>query len=97
MPAHPSDPPQPAGVEELVLAKIRIDHLGSAIAQAEVMSAVEGLPGVRTVSVVEDSLHVIYDPLRTTEREIERAVTGSGHQPECEDVERDSPFADLDE
>ena len=78
---------------ELVQAAIRVKGLESAVVQAEVIAAVQKQPGVRTVTVVEDMLHVVYDPLQMSEHQLEGVLRASGHQPECGDAERDSPFA----
>lgn len=82
----------PASVE-LVQAKICVRDLSQALAETEIVATVQKLPGVQSVQTAEDGLHVVYDPLQVSEKEIERAIGASGH-PTCGgEAERDSPFA----
>lgn len=82
-----------AGGGELVQAEIQVAGLETPLVQADVIAAVQKEAGVRTVTVVEGVLHVVYDPLQMTERKLEAIVRATGHEPDCKDVERDSPFA----
>ena len=82
----------PASIE-LVQAKICVRDLGEALAQNEIVATVQKLPGVQSVQIVGGELHVVYDPLQVSEKEIEQAIGASGH-PTCGgEAERDSPFA----
>lgn len=85
------------GAEELVQATISVEHLDDPATQSDVMAAVRALDGVRSVNLVEGKLHICYDPLRITEKKLEAAIGRSGHRPEGGEVERESPFADLEE
>jgi hypothetical protein len=89
------EPPHPTGAEELVQAEISVEGLELAATQADVIAAVQSRPGVRTVHVVEKSLHIVYDPLYVTELELEAAISGSGHRICGGSAERDSPFSEL--
>lgn len=81
------------GTVELVQAKICVADLGQALAETEILAAVQKAAGVQSVQVVEGDLHVVYDPLQTSEKELERVIRGSGHAPSGGEAERDSPFA----
>lgn len=83
---------QPPSVE-LVQAKICVPDLADAQAQKEVIEAMQKVPGVQSVMMIEKEIHVIYDPLRTTEKELEGAAGRSGHPATGGEAERDSPFA----
>jgi hypothetical protein len=88
-------PPNPPGAAEYVQATISVEHLDSATIEAHVRKAVESQPGVQTVSLVEGKLHVCYDPLQTSERELEAAIERAGEHPTEGTTERTSPFSDL--
>lgn len=91
-----SDLPQSLhAASEYVQATIAVEHLDSAIIERHVRKAVESTPGVQTVSLVEGKLHVCYDPLQTSERELEMAIQRAGEHPLEGSTERTSPFADL--
>jgi hypothetical protein len=78
---------------ELLQAKICVRDLGEALAQAEIVEIVQKLAGVQSVQIAGGELHVVYDPLQVSEKEIERAIGAGGH-PTCGgEAERDSPFA----
>jgi hypothetical protein len=91
-----SDEPR-TGAEELLLATIEVEDLEKPGIQAKVEAAVRTLNGVQSASKVEGKLHVIYDPLSITEREIEAAIQGSGFHPLGGEAERDSPFVDFED
>ena len=82
----------PASIE-LVQAKICVRDLAETVAQAEIVPAIQKLPGVQSVQIAGGELHVVYDPLQMSEKELERVIGASGH-PTCGgEAERDSPFA----
>ena len=76
-------------------ARIEVDDLDAPETAAEITAAVQDLPGVKAVTVVKTELHVIYDPLQITEREIEENIRKRGHHPLSGESERESPLADL--
>jgi hypothetical protein len=78
---------------ELVQAKICVPDLNDAQAQKEVLDALQRLPGVQSVTTLQKEIHVIYDPLQTSEKELEAAAGRSGHPASGGEAERDSPFA----
>lgn len=89
------EPSIPAGTVEYVQATIAVEHLESATIEADVRKAVESQPGVQSLSIVEGKLHVCYDPLQTSERELEAAIERMGEHPIEGTAERTSPFSDL--
>ncbi len=75
-------------------ATISVEHLESAQAEAKVLAALGGLPGVKAVGVIEGKkVQVTYDPTQITEAKLEEAIRGTGNQPSEGTTERDSPFA----
>lgn len=93
-----SDPSQDLqGAAEYLQATISVEHLDSVTTEDHVRKALEALPGVRSVSFVEGKLHVSYDPLQTSEQEMEAAIQKRGEHPVEGCTERVSPFADLSE
>ena len=83
------------GATEYVQATIAVEHLDSAVIESHVRKVVESTPGVQTVHLIEGKLHVCYDPLQTSERELEAAIQRAGEHPIEGSAERTSPFADL--
>ena len=89
-----TDQPNPAAGAELMDATISVEHLESAQAEAKVLAALESLPGVRTVGVIEaKKVQITYDPTLISEAKLEEAIRGTGNQPSEGTTERDSPFA----
>ena len=86
-------PPPHTGAEELVQANIRVEDLGSAMTESDVLKAVQACPGVQSAMIVEGELHVVYDPLQCSEHALEALVLRSGHRPLGGEAHRDSPFA----
>ena len=89
----PSTAADGAGTE-LMDATIRVEHLGAAETEAKVLSALQGLPGVKAVGVIAGkAVQVTYDPTETTEAKLEEVICRTGNQPSKGTTERDSPFA----
>lgn len=59
-------------------ARIEIKELGDPVRQKEITDAVEALDGVIEVKIEKGALHVLYDPLATTEKKIEQAIRSTG-------------------
>lgn len=82
----------PDGAEEWVQASIKVPDLIKATAERDIVEAVLRRPGVKSVNHHGDCLHVVYNPLEVTERELEEAIRQSGHTPAGGDAERVLPL-----
>jgi copper chaperone CopZ len=75
--SNPTDPGNSALGEPMV-ARLEIEQLGDAANEKQITDAVKALNGVTDVKVEKDAFFVTYDPLITTEKNIEAAVRSSG-------------------
>ena len=68
-----------SALDEVMVARIEIEEIGVAANEKEMIDSVSALPGVREVKIENRAVHVIYDPLATSEKKIEEAVRASGN------------------
>ena len=67
-----------SSLSETMAARIEINELGDPAHQKKITDAVEALDGVIETKIENGALHVSYDPLATTEKKIEQALTSTG-------------------
>ena len=60
-------------------ARVEVEQIGVAANEKKMTDSVSALPGVREVKIENGAVHVIYDPLATSEKKIEKAVRASGN------------------
>jgi hypothetical protein len=70
--------PADSSLTETMAARIEINELGDPTRQKEITDAVVALNGVIEAKVEKGALHVLYDPLATTQKKIEQAIRSSG-------------------
>jgi copper chaperone CopZ len=70
--------PADSSLSEIMVARIEIKELGDPAQQKKITDAVEALDGVIETKIEKGALHVSYDPLATTEKNIEQAVRSTG-------------------
>ncbi len=71
-------PDSDSTLSETMAARIEIKELEDVAGQKKITDAVEALDGVVEIKIENGALHVSYDPLATTEKEIERAIRSTG-------------------
>jgi len=81
---------------EMMTARLEVE-IASPTAEKEISEAVRALKGVSEVTFAKGAVHVVYDPLQTSEQAIARAITGSGQKVEAAETEREKPHPDLPE
>src|SRR5438034_11746338 len=67
-----------SSLSETMAARIEIKELGDPARQKEITDAVKALDGVIEIKIEKGALHVSYDPLVTSEKEIEQATRSTG-------------------
>jgi allophanate hydrolase subunit 1 len=70
----------PAGssLSETMAARIEIDEAGDPAQQKKLTDTIQALDGVFETTIVKRAVHVSYDPLATSEKEIEEAIRSTG-------------------
>jgi copper chaperone CopZ len=67
-----------ASLSKTMAARIEIDELGDPAHEKKITDAVGALDGVIEAKIAKGALHVLYDPLATTEKKIEQAIRSTG-------------------
>ena len=67
-----------SSLSETMTARIEINELGDPARQKQLTDAVVTLNGVIEAKIDNDALHVSYDPLAKSEKNIEQAVRSTG-------------------
>ena len=70
--------PTDSNLSEKMVGRIEIKELGDPAQQKEITDVVEALNGVIETKIEKGALHVSYDPLVTSEKEIEQATRSTG-------------------
>ena len=70
--------PVDSSLSETTAARIEIKELGDPAHQKKITDSVEALDGVIETKIEKGALHVSYDPLATTEKNIEQVVRSAG-------------------
>jgi copper chaperone CopZ len=63
---------------ETMAARIEFEDLGDPAHQKKITDAVEALDGVINIKIENGALHVSYDPLTTSEKNIVEAIRSTG-------------------
>jgi copper chaperone CopZ len=82
------------GLDELMVARFELPE-GSAVNQAEISAALRQLKGVRSITIANRAIDVTYDPLQTSEKQIEESIRGTGNTPCSAETGWEKPHPDL--
>jgi hypothetical protein len=82
-------------MNETMTARIEIADLGDPARQSKILDALTTLNGVIASKIQKDALHVSYDPLETTEKEIEQAIRRTGSTVTTGSTERSTPHPEM--
>jgi copper chaperone CopZ len=89
--------PADSSLTEIMAARIEIKQLGDPGQQKKITDAVEALTGVIETKIENGALHVSYDPLATSEKKIEQAITATGSTIESAATDIEGAHPDLPE
>jgi hypothetical protein len=84
-----------SSLSETMAARIELEELGDPARQKQLTDAVLALEGVIEAKIENDALHVSYDPLATSEKNIERAVRSSGSTVKAAATDTEGAHPDL--
>lgn len=84
-----------SSLSETMAARIEINELGDPAHQKKIIDAVEALVGVIETKIEKGALHVLYDPLVTTEKKIEQAIRSTGSTIKAAATDTEGAHPDL--
>lgn len=89
--------PNPADstLTESMAARIEIKDLADPVHQKRITDAVQALDGVIEMKIENGALHVSYDPLATTEKNIEQAIRSTGSRIKAAATDTEGAHPDL--
>jgi copper chaperone CopZ len=89
--------PDPAHsrLSETMAARIEIKEIGDPTRQKQITDAIVALDGVIEANIENDALHVSYDPLATSENEIEQAIRSVGSTVKAAATDTETAHPDL--
>jgi copper chaperone CopZ len=76
-------------------ARIEIKELGDPTRQKQITDAIVALEGVIEAKIENDALHVSYDPLATSEMNIEQAIRSTGSTVKAAATDTETAHPDL--
>jgi copper chaperone CopZ len=88
------DEEQKRALEPPMVARFKVNDLGSAVTQKAILDALQAIQGVCEVTIAFDAVHVTYDPLQTNEKELKKAIQGAGHAVTAAESELETPHPD---
>ena len=91
---QPPDHPD-RSLNETMAARIEIKELGDPTRQKQIIDAITALDGVIEAKIENDALHVSYDPLATSEKNIEQAVRSTGSTVKAAATDTETAHPDL--
>ncbi|PYK42315.1 MAG: hypothetical protein DME46_11345 [Verrucomicrobia bacterium] len=62
-----------------MVARIESDGVGSPVRERAITDALSAIDGVSEVRIATGAIHVTYDPLKTSEKNIEESIRASGN------------------
>jgi len=80
---------------ETMAAKIEIEPMNDPACEKRIAEDVTGLDGVTDFKMKNGVVHISYDPLTTSEKKIEHAVSAAGGKIKAADSETEVPHPDL--
>ena len=75
-----------------MVARIESESLGSPAHEKAITEALNTIDGVQEVSIENGAIHVMYDPLQTTEKKIEDSIRASGNSVTSAETESETPL-----
>jgi copper chaperone CopZ len=88
---HRSD----TNLTETMAAKIEIEPMNDPAGENRIAEGVAALDGVTDFKIKNGVVHVSYDPLTTSEKKIEHAVSAAGGKIKATESETEIPHPDL--
>ena len=82
------------GLDDLMVARFELPE-GSAVNQADISATLHQLKGVKSITIANGAIDVTYDPLQTSERQIEESIRGTGNMPCRAETGWEKPHPDL--
>ena len=87
--------PADSSLSETMAARIEINELGDPVHQKKITDTVEALDGVIETKIEKGAVHVLYDPLATTEKKIEHAIRSTGSTIKAAATDTEGAHPDL--
>jgi hypothetical protein len=84
-----------SSLSETMAARIELEELGDPARQKQLIDAIVALNGVIEAKIENDALHVSYDPLSTSEKNIEQAVRSTGSTVKAAVTDTEGAHPDL--
>jgi copper chaperone CopZ len=72
-------------------ARIESEAVGSSTDEKAITDALNAIDGIQEVRIENGAIHVIYDPLQTTEKKIEESIRASGHRVTSAETDSETP------
>ena len=82
------------GLDELMVARFKLPE-GPAVNQADISTALHQLKGVKSITISNGAMDVTYDPLQTSEKQIEESIRATGNTPCSAETGWEKPHPDL--
>ncbi len=80
-----------AALVATMVARIESEGVGSPVHEKTISDALNTIDGVQEVSIAHGAIHVMYDPLQTTEKRIEDSIRASGNSVTSAETESETP------
>jgi len=79
-----------------MVARIESDGVGSPVRERAITDALSAIDGVSEVRIATGAIHVTYDPLKTSEKNIEESIRASGNDVAGAKTDSEIPHPDLE-
>jgi copper chaperone CopZ len=84
-----------AVLAETMAVRIETDAVGSAKDEKVITDALNAIEGVHEVNVAKGAIHVTYDPMQTSEKEIEESIRTHGSSVKSAVADTEKPHPEI--